>query len=208
LSVFITFEGPDGGGKSFQAQSLQEELLAAGHAVTLTREPGGTEISDQIRKVLTRLENTAMDPRTEFLLFSASRAQHVNEVIRPELNAGRFVLCDRFFDSSFAYQGYGQGLDLEMLRAVTHFATGGLVPDLTLLFDIEVEEGLRRRESGGNWNRLDAYDLEFHTRVREGYHALVAAEPARWVVIDASQDPESVRAQVSASVNRFLAARD
>ncbi len=208
MSVFITFEGPDGGGKSLQAQRLKEELLAGGHAVTLTREPGGTEISDQIRKVLTRLENTAMDPRTEFLLFSASRAQHVNEVIQPELGAGRIVLCDRFFDSSYAYQGYGQGLDLDMLRAVTHFATGGLVPDLTLLFDLEVEEGLSRRESGGNWNRLDAYDLDFHTRVREGYHALVAAEPERWVVIDASLDPESVRAQVSAAVNKFLATRD
>ena len=207
MSVLITLEGPEGGGKSLQARSLKDYLNTAGHSVTLTREPGGTEIGDQIRKVLTRLENTAMDPRTEFLLFSASRAQHVNEVIRPALNAGQIVICDRFFDSSFAYQGYGQGLDLEMLRAVTHFATGGLVPDLTLLLDLEVEEGLRRRESGGNWNRLDAYDLEFHTRVRDGYHALVAEEPARWVVIDASRDLETVGGQVRSAVTAFLVAQ-
>ena len=207
MSALITFEGPEGGGKSLQARSLRDDLNTSGHTVTLTREPGGTEIGDQIRKVLTRLENTAMDPRTEFLLFSASRAQHVNEVIRPALNAGRIVICDRFFDSSFAYQGYGQGLDLEMLRAVTRFATGGLVPDLTLLLDLEVEEGLRRRESGGNWNRLDAYDLEFHTRVRDGYHALVAEEPARWVVIDASRDLETVGGQVRSAVTAFLAAQ-
>jgi dTMP kinase len=202
--ALITFEGPDGGGKSLQAHNLEQDLAAAGFAVTLTREPGGTEISDQIRKVLTRLENTAMNPVTEFLLFSASRAQHVNELIRPELDAGRIVLCDRFYDSSFAYQGYGQGLDLEMLRAVTRFATGDLSPDLTLLFDLDVEQGLQRRESGGNWNRLDAYELEFHTRVRHGYHALVADEPKRWIVIDASQDPETVRNEVRGSVLTFL----
>lgn len=207
MSALITLEGPDGGGKSLQSRYLKEDLIAAGYDVILTREPGGTEISDQIREVLTRLENTGMDPRTEFLLFSASRAQHVNEVIRPELSAGRIVLCDRFFDSSFAYQGYGQGLDLEMLRAVTHFATGGLVPDQTLLFDIDVEQGLQRRESGGDWNRLDAYDLKFHSRVRRGYHALVAEEPERWVVFDASRDPQTVRREVRESVLKFLTER-
>ncbi|TFH49219.1 MAG: dTMP kinase [Lysobacterales bacterium] len=208
MSAFISFEGPDGGGKSLQAGYLEEDLASAGLAVLLTREPGGTRISDQIRKVLTLLENTDMDPLTEFLLFSASRAQHVSELIRPELVAGRIVLCDRFFDSSLAYQGYGQGLDLEMLRAVTRFATGGLVPDLTLLFDIDVEQGLRRRESAGNWNRLDAYDVEFHARVRRGYHALVTEEPQRWIVLDASQDPETVRGKVRDSVLKFLAERD
>jgi dTMP kinase len=204
LSPFITLEGPDGGGKSLQAELLRDHLQSLGHAVVLTREPGGTDIGDQIRKVLMLLENKAMDPRTEFLLFSASRAQLVNQFIRPQLEAGKIVICDRFFDSSLAYQGYGQGLDLVMLRRVTEFATGGLVPDLTLLLDLDAENGLRRRESGGNWNRLDAYDLEFHRRVRNGYLELASLEPERWVVIDGSPGREIVKTAVQQAVDEFL----
>ncbi len=201
MSFFITLEGPDGCGKSTQALRLAEHLRLAGNDVVETREPGGTSIGDQIRRVvLTRLENREMDPRTEFLLFSASRAQHVQEVIRPNLEAGRIVVCDRFYDSSLAYQGYGHRLDLEALQAITAFATAGLRPDLTLLLDLPVEEGLARRKDEGRWNRLDAYDLDFHQRVRKGYHALAAAEPNRWVILDAMQPLDVVQAQIREAV--------
>jgi dTMP kinase len=133
-----------------------------------------------------------MDPRTEFLLFSAARAQHVQQVIQPHLDKGGLVVCDRYFDSSLAYQGFGHRLDLETLRAVTRFATNGLTPNLTLLLDLPVEQGLERRQRGGNWNRLDAYALEFHERVRQGYAQLAADEPERWVTIDAARELPAV----------------
>jgi dTMP kinase len=207
LSAFITLEGPEGGGKTLQARRLASYLESLGQEVVLTREPGGTGIGDQIRKVLTLLDNTAMDAHTEFLLFSASRAQLVNELIRPQLEADKIVVCDRFYDSSLAYQGFGQGLDLDMLRQVTEFATEGLVPDLTLLLDLDVEHGLRRREAGGNWNRLDAYDVAFHRRVRAGYLKLAQQEPDRWVVIDASLEVDQVETAVHLAVDRFLQSR-
>jgi dTMP kinase len=192
LSYFITLEGPDGGGKTLQANRLAEHLRQLGHKTLLTREPGGTTIGDQVRKVLNNLENTRMDPHTEFLLFSAARAQHVREVIRPHLSAGGVVVCDRYYDSSLAYQGYGHQLDLATLQAVTRFATDGLTPDLTLLFDLPAEQGLERRQMGGDWNRLDAYALEFHQRVRQGYAQLAEQEPERWVRIDATRPAEEV----------------
>lgn len=196
MSFFITLEGPDGGGKSTQARLLAEHLRLQGHPALLTREPGGTAIGDQVRKTLMDLRNTGMNPPTEFLLFSASRAQLVHQVIRPHLAAGGVVVSDRFSDSSLAYQGFGHGLDLDRLRAITDFATGGLVPDLTLLLDLPVELGLRRRRDDGGWNRLDAYDLAFHERVRQGYFALAAAEPERWVRLDASPSADEVQAEV------------
>jgi len=196
LTLFITLEGPEGGGKTSQAKSLAEYLRAEKFEVLLTREPGGSPIGDQIRKVITQLENTAMDPHTEFLLFSASRAQHIAEVIRPSLEEGMIVISDRFYDSSLAYQGYGQRLTLETLKAITNFATSGLTPDLTLLLDLPVEEGLRRREADGNWNRLDAYDIDFHRRVRSGYLKLAAEEPDRWVVLSAEQSFETLQEEI------------
>lgn len=204
MSAFITLEGPEGGGKTLQARRLASHLESLGHEVVLTREPGGTGIGDQIRKVLTLLDNTAMDAHTEFLLFSASRAQLVNELIRPQLELDKIVVCDRFYDSSLAYQGFGQGLDLDMLRQVTEFATGGLVPDLTLLLDLDVGHGLRRRESGGNWNRLDAYDVAFHQRVREGYLQLAQQDSDRWVVIDAGLEIDQVETAIRKAVDRFM----
>ena len=149
-----------------------------------TREPGGTPIGDQIRHVLHDTANTAMSPTAEMLLYAASRAQLVAEVIRPALVAGRVVLCDRYADSTLAYQGFGRGLDGDMLATLTAIATGGLRPDLTLLLDLDVVRGLaRRRDEGEEMNRLDLETLEFHRRVRDGYLALAAAEPARWVCI-------------------------
>lgn len=203
--MFITLEGPDGSGKSTQAVRLVEHLTERGYRVLATREPGGTPIGQQIRTILMAHENTAMRRETEFLLFSASRAQLVREVIQPHLAAGGVVVCDRFFDSSLAYQGYGHGLPLEMIRQITHFATDGLSPDLTLLFDIDPEAGLRRRQIGNaDWNRLDDMALAFHQRVQAGFQALVAAEPQRWVTINADQPPDAVTAEMLQAVSARL----
>lgn len=203
--MFITFEGPDGSGKTTQIRLLAEWLCEQGRKVVLTREPGGTEISDQIRQVLHDLRNAAMDARTEILLYSASRAQHVAQLIRPALAAGKIVISDRYADSTMAYQGYGRQLDRKALRMITAFATGGLVPDLTLYFDIAPEEGLRRRQVGGDeWNRLDAETTDFHQRARAGYLELIRQEPERWVVIDANRPQEEIQAKVRAVVQGRL----
>ena len=168
--MFITLEGPEGSGKTTQLPSLAEYLRQQGYDVLTTREPGGTSIGDQIREVLHSLENTAMYPRTEALLFQAARAQLVEQMIQPHLQKGGVVLSDRYADSTLAYQGYGHGLPLEQVRAIISFATGGLKPGLSLLLDVEVELGLRRKVKGGEWNRLDAYAVEFHQRVRGQDH--------------------------------------
>jgi dTMP kinase len=202
---FITLEGPDGGGKTTQARLLADWLRERGHDVVLTREPGGSGIGDRIRAVLHDPANTAMDARAEILLYSADRAQHVAQLIRPALARGQIVVSDRYADSTLAYQGYGRGLDLEMLRAITAFATGGLAPGLTLCLDIAPQAGLARRRSGeGEWNRLDAETLEFHQRVRAGYLELAGQEPARWVVIDADRPPGEVHAQIRGVVEARL----
>jgi dTMP kinase len=203
--VFITLEGPDGSGKTTQARLLAEWLREQGYEVVLTREPGGSDIGDQIRAVLHDPRNTAMNARTEILLYSASRAQHVAQRIRPALAAGKIVISDRYADSTLAYQGYGRGLDLETLRTITVFATGGLTPDLTLYLDVAPQEGLQRRLlGGGEWNRLDAEALEFHQRVRAGYLALVEQEPEHWVVVDAARSVEEVQAEIRALVKARL----
>jgi dTMP kinase len=191
--MFITFEGSEGSGKTSQIPSLAKFLIQAGYPVLVTREPGGTPIGDQVREILSAFKNTAMLPRTEILLFQASRAQLVDEVIRPCLATGGVVLCDRYADSTLAYQGYGYQLELGPLRQVIDFATGGLKPDLTLLLDLDVEEGLRRRANSGSLNRLDELGPAFYQRVRQGYFELVRAEPQRWVVIDAGRPPEQVQ---------------
>lgn len=185
--MFLTFEGPDGSGKTTQVAPLSEYLIQQGHQVLITREPGGTAIGDQIRRILSDLKNTGMHPRSETLLFLAARAQLVEQVIKPHLADGYIVLCDRYADSTMAYQGYGHQNDLNQISSLISFATGGLKPDLTLLLDVGAEAGLKRKAEGTEWNRLDAYSLEFHQRVRQGYAVLAESEPARWVVIDADQ---------------------
>lgn len=206
--MFITFEGPDGGGKTTQVQQVVLTLRERGYNVLLTREPGGTAIGDKIRDILHDRDHAEMHPHAELLLYNASRAQLVQEVIRPHLAAGGLVICDRFFDSTLAYQGYGHGLSLDTLRTIIHFATGGLCPDLTFLLDIAPEDGLQRRLSavakGEEWNRLDDMALTFHRRVRDGYHQLMAAEPERWVKINAAQPRETVLATILAALNPHL----
>jgi dTMP kinase len=198
LSLFITFEGPEGCGKTTQLRLLAAHLRDEGHDVLTTREPGGTGIGDRVRAILLDPVHTEMLPPTEFLLFSAQRAQHVGQVIRPHLEKGGVVLCDRYADSSLAYQGYGHQLDLNMLRTITRFATGGLVPDLTLCLDVPVEVGLRRKAGGRGdaWNRMEQKEMAYHQRVRAGYLDMAAQEPDRWVVVDATADVRAVWAAI------------
>jgi dTMP kinase len=192
--MFITLEGPDGSGKSSQIEPLAEFIRQLGYSVVTTREPGGTEISVQIRNILMNLQNKSMHPRTETLLFCAARAQHVEEFIRPHLDKGEIVLCDRFAESTLAYQGYGHGNDLQLLRQILDFTTGGLRPDLILLLDIDAETGLKRRlEGGGEWNRLDDYALALHQRVRRGYLEMARQDPGRWIIVDACPPPADVQ---------------
>jgi dTMP kinase len=174
--------------------------------VILVREPGGTAVGERIRALVL---DPGLDPgplpRTEALLFCAARAELVARVIRPALGGGAIVVCDRYMDATLAYQGHGGGLEVAELAQVIRFATGGLTPDLTLLLDIHPEAGLERRRSDGEWNRLDDSELAFHRRVRAGYLELAAAEPRRWVVLDAARHPDEVAARVWDAVERALA---
>ncbi|MFP4345951.1 MAG: dTMP kinase [Anaerolineales bacterium] len=206
--LFLTLEGPEGSGKSTQLPLLVSWLEEEGYAVLHTREPGGTEISERIRDLLHDPAHTKMTARAEILLYSAARAQHVEERIRPALEEGRIVLCDRFFDSTYAYQGYGRGLSLEDLRTITRFATDGLVPDVTLYLDLEPEVGLgRRRSGGGEMNRLDREALDFHRRVRLGYLKLAAADPDRWLTLDAGGRIEEVQETIRMALRPILKGR-
>ncbi len=207
--MFITFEGPDGCGKTTQIALLADYLDEQGYPVVKTREPGGTPIGEQIRQVVHNPTNQEMAAQAEVLLYSASRAQLVEQVIRPALAGGKVVLCDRFYDSTLAYQGYGRGLDLALLRQLTRFAVGGLRPDLTIYIDVDPEMGLRRRQQDGQseWNRLDAATLDFHQRARAGYHELIAAEPGRWVVVDGLPDIATIHEEIARLVVERLARR-
>ena len=192
--MFITLEGPEGSGKTSHMPQLVEYLRAQGHAVFPTREPGGTSIGEQIREVIHDLKNVEMHARTETLLYQAARAQIVEQVIKPRLADGEIVISDRYFDSTIAYQGYGHQQDLEQVRALVKYATGGLTPDLTILLDVDVEVGLKRKKKDNEWNRLDAYTVEFHQRVRAGYLEMAKQEPGRWIVVDAGREWKEVQA--------------
>jgi dTMP kinase len=200
--TFVTLEGIEGCGKSTQARLLASAL---GNRARLTREPGGTPLGLDVREMVLHRKET-MSPAAEVLLFFADRAQHVAEVVRPALGAGRVVVCDRYVDSSYAYQGYGRGISLNLLRYVAQLATGGLAPDLTLFLDVPVELGLSRIRSRGAKDRLETEDREFHDRVRNGYLELIAAEPQRFVVINGTEDEASVAAATLAAVQGRLGA--
>jgi dTMP kinase len=209
MGLFITFEGPDGSGKTTQIGLLAQYLRKMGYDVLLTREPGGTSIGDQVRGVLHDLCNTEMTAHAEFLLYSASRAQLVRQVLLPHLWHGGVAISDRFADSSMAYQGYGRELDLESVRQITWFATGGLTPDLTIYLDLPVEVGIQRKEAAfaaqrGECNRLDRQTIEFYERVRAGYLEMVSVEPHRWLVIDAMQTIESIQAAIQVRLDIVL----
>jgi dTMP kinase len=194
--MFITLEGSEGSGKTSQVPALARLLKESGYNVLTTREPGGTLIGDQIRVILSDQGNTAMSARAESLLFMAARAQLVAEVVQPHLQTGGIVISDRYAESTLAYQGYGRQLDLQKLRVLLDFATYELKPDLILLLDIDVEEGLRRRMQGGDLNRLDILEVEFYQRVRRGYLEMAAADPQRWVIVDAQRSPDQVQADI------------
>ena len=193
--VFITIEGPEGGGKTTQAERLRAHLESLGRPVHLTREPGGTWLGERLREVLlARTDGGAAptDPLTDALLFNAARRQLVREVIAPALDAGTTVVCARFADSTLAYQGHGAGLPMAELRSIAAVATGGLDPDLTVLLDVDPEVGLRRKSPGAR-NRFEAsFDLEFHRRVRAGFLELAKQEPERWRVIDSTRHVDTV----------------
>jgi len=199
--LFITFEGGEGAGKSTQAQLLVDRLHAAGHTVLLTREPAGIPEGEEVRRILDTWEDLC--PQTELFLFAAVRAQHVAQVIRPALARGEIVICDRFSDSTLAYQGYGHGLDLEKIRMVNEMATGSLQPDLTVLLDVPLEIGLARHqaERGEHFARQP---LEFHQRVRQGYLKLASEEPGRWRVLDAALPQEQVCEEIWGKVKALL----
>lgn len=208
MSLFITFEGPEGSGKSTQIRWLAAALEARNLPVLSTREPGGTTIGNAIRAILLDPARTEMSPRAETLLFNAARAQIVDQIIRPALAVGTVVLCDRYADSTLAYQGYGHGQELEPLRRLGDYATVGLKPDLTIFLDIDVQEGLRRKQSGGaeEWNRMEEKALAFHQAVRRGYLQLAADEPDRWLVVDAAQSVEIVHATILARLQTLTLA--
>lgn len=205
--IFITFEGPDGAGKTSVLQALLPRLEEFGKELVTTREPGGVAIAEDIRSVILDPENTAMDDKTELLLYIAARRQHLQERIVPALEAGKLLLVDRFIDSSVAYQGFGRGLNVEDIAWLNRFATDGLLPDLTLYFDIEVEEGLARiaKNRHHDVDRLDMETVDIHQRVRNGYLSILEKEPNRVVKIDASQSLEAVvEAAFTVIVERFF----
>ena len=204
--ILITLEGPEGAGKTTILQQILPILTQVGVAILTTREPGGIRIAESIREIILAPENTAIDGRTELLLFAAARRQHLNEKVRPALAEGKIVIIDRFIDSSVAYQGYARGIDVADVEMINNFATDGLLPDLTLYFDVDTEIGLSRVMSGNREvNRLDLEAKEMHQKVRAGYQAIAKANPERIVTIDASQTIDQVvSTTLSTLQSRFL----
>jgi dTMP kinase len=210
MSLFITLEGPEGSGKTTQLRLAEAYLKERGRRVLVTREPGGTAIGEQIRAVLHDPGNATMLAPAEVLLYEASRAQLVGEVIRPALARGVMVLCDRYAESTLAYQGYGRGLNLAALRQLNEFATGGLSPDLVIYLDLPVEVGLQRKRAAhereqAEWTRMDQEAIEFHERVRTGYLAMARSEPERWCVVDARSDVDAVQAEIRKRIDALSA---
>ena len=201
--MFIAFEGGEGAGKSTQEQRLADHLLARGYEVVRTREPGGTPAGEAIREIVLSPAYEGLDDRAEALLFAASRGEHVARVIRPALQRGAVVVCDRYLDSSVAYQGAGRNLGMDAVRELSLWATHALLPDLTVVLDIDPEVGLARLDSR---DRLEAQPLDYHRRVRQAFLDLAAADPSRYVVIDAMQDPDVMAAQIREAVDARWAA--
>ena len=208
--MFITFEGIEGCGKSTQIRLLFQALQATGRHVVMTREPGGCPVADQIRAVLLDAANRAMVPMTELMLYAAARSQHLAEVVKPALHAGKIVLCDRFSDATRAYQAFGRGLDRVTVETLNRLACGTLAPDLTILLDCDVETGLARAchridsSTGPREERFALESLSFHQRVRDGYLQLAADEPGRFEIVNAAGTPEEIAAAIAGIVNNRL----
>jgi dTMP kinase len=203
--MFITLEGPEGSGKTSHIPPLVEYLRTQGHTVFPTREPGGTSISEQIRDILHDLKNKEMHPRTETLLYQAARAQIVEQVIKPRLANGEIVISDRYYDSTIAYQGYGHQQNLDEVRILVKYATVGLDPDMTVLLDLDVEVGLKRKKyNESEWNRMDDHEVEFYKRVRAGYLEMVRQEPYRWVIVNSNQKWDSVQEDLRIAIIKKL----
>jgi len=207
VALFITFEGGEGSGKSVQTGALYRRLSQLAIPAILTHEPGGTLLGKKLGRQLKWAEGTDISPVSELLLFNASRAQLVDEVIQPNLEKGRIVICDRYADSTIAYQSYGRGLDLQMVKTVNSAATQGLKPNLTLLLDISAEEGLARKKTKRQ-DRFEGEDIAFHQRVREGYLKLAANDPERWLVVDASLPRAKVTEIIWQKVKQLLSAQN
>jgi dTMP kinase len=207
--LFITIEGPEGAGKSTILKKMADELTEKGHNVMLTREPGGISIAEEIREVILNPKNTAMDERTEALLYAAARRQHLAEKVIPALENGYIVLCDRFLDSSLAYQGHARGIGMDEVYSINKFAIEDTMPDITLYFDVEPEVGLGRisKHEGREVNRLDLEAVDFHERVREGYFILLDKFPDRIKTINASKSFDEVYENALDIVERFIAER-
>jgi len=203
MSLFITFEGGEGCGKSVQARALYDRLSELATPAVLTHEPGGTPLGDRISRWLKWAEDSDISPLAELLLFNASRSQLVDTVIKPNLENGKVVICDRFADSTTVYQGYGRGLDLEVVKIVNNTVTRDLLPDLTVLLDLPAEEGLARKKSKRR-DRFEKEKVAFHERVREGYLKLAASEPKRWLVVDARQSKEKIAELIWVKVSQLL----
>ncbi len=203
MSLFITFEGGEGSGKSVQAKELYRRLSQLAIPALLTHEPGGTPFGKKLGRWLKWAQDADISPLTELMLFNASRAQLVSEVIQPALKKGKVVISDRYADSTTAYQGYGRGLDLAMVKAVNHAATQGLTPNLAILLDILVEEGLARKRAESQ-DRFEQETLAFHQRVREGYLKMAVDEPGRWLAVDASQNKRKIADIIWRRVSRLL----
>ena len=203
MSLFITFEGGEGSGKSVQARALYRRLSKLAIPVVLTHEPGVTPLGKKIARWLKWGQAIDISPMAELLLFNASRAQLVGEVIKPDLESGKVVICDRFADSTTAYQGYGRGLDLTLVKSVNNAAVQGLKPDLTIFLDLPVEAGLARKR-GTKQDRFERENIAFHRKVREGYLKLAEAEPGRWLVVDAAQSREKIARIIWQKVSQLL----
>ena len=203
MSLFITFEGGEGCGKSVQARVLYRRLSELAIPVVLTHEPGGTSLGKKLARWLKWAQDTGISPLAELLLFNTCRTQLVDEVIRPNLEKGKVVISDRYADSTTAYQSYGRGLALEMVKAINNTATQGLKPDLTVLLDIPVEAGLARKTKGRP-DRFEREDIAFHQRVREGYLKLAANDPQRWLIVDASQSKVKISEIIWRRVSQLL----
>ena len=205
MGLFITFEGGEGSGKSYQSKVLYRKLLKSGVSSVLTYEPGGTDLGNAVRRIL-KSKNHAILPEVELFLFSASRFQLLAEIIRPSLEQGKVVICDRFTDSTIAYQGYGRGLNLKTIDSINMIATDRLKPDLTILLDLPPGKGLNRKP-GRNQDRFERIGLDFHDKVRKGYLELAAKDPGRWLIVDATLSRSKISDLIFKNVNSILSSR-